>query len=579
LENYEEWDVTVPPLPSRSRLYRLEPIGIETPYVESLTGYIARIAETHCVIPKSLIMGEIVPIRSHTGPILNYYDRLNHLWKDSASTLNGVTPIARQWVEMLQSLTTCDNLRFLTMLTWCEVIGISGLLRRKRAWCSACYEEWRQAHQTVYEPLLWSLASVTICLKHRQLLITVCPRCQKSIPFLTQVTRPGYCSHCGSWLGNSLPPQAVENTSNERAELKYQYWVAEVVGELLAGAPHFSEPPKREQIATMLSQYVEHYAKSNLTALARLVKLNVQVLQRYIWGINAPPFDSLLRICSALSLTPLEFLMAKALPSQEIPKFVADNLPMISRGKGKPVSADDVQRMRQALEAVIAEERDPPPCLREVAESIGYHSNTIRKHCPDLSKRISARYQPRWTEEDCHRMKQELENALKSDERVSLSAIEQKLGVSSTVLRDRFPDLCRAVVTRYHERFAYAQIQRRLQEVLANEEEASSVDELARQMGYNHHILWANFPGLCNQVKERGSAARRKQHNERMATLCNEIRQAVFLLHSQGVYPSARQVFQRLSNIHAIRTKEGHEAWRQALEELGYPTSHLKKYS
>jgi len=54
LERYEEWDVSIPPLPSRSRLYRLEPIGIGTPYVESLTGYIARLAETHCITPKSL---------------------------------------------------------------------------------------------------------------------------------------------------------------------------------------------------------------------------------------------------------------------------------------------------------------------------------------------------------------------------------------------------------------------------------------------------------------------------------------------------------------------------------------------
>jgi AraC-like DNA-binding protein len=67
-------------------------------------------------------------------------------------------------------------------------------------------------------------------------------------------------------------------------------------------------------------------------------------------------------------------------------------------------------------------------------------------------------------------MKQELENALKSDERVSLSAVAQQLGCDSAALRKGFPDLCRAVVTRYRERFDYEQIQRRLQEVLASNE-------------------------------------------------------------------------------------------------------------
>jgi len=150
---------------------------------------------------------------------------------------------------------------------------------------------------------------------------------------------------------------------------------------------------------------------------------------------------------------------------------------------------------------------------------------------------------------------------------------------STGVLRKHFPDLCHAVVTRYRERFDYERIQRRLQEVLASNEGAPSVDELAREMGYGRHIFWANFPYLCNQVAERRSAARRKQHDERMAIHCNEIRQVADHLHSQGIYPSARQVTKQLSDPHAIRTKEGHEAWCQALEELGYPAGHLKKYT
>jgi hypothetical protein len=62
LERYEAWDVSIPPLPSHSRLYRLEPIGIGTPYVESLTGYIARLAEMHCVFPGVLMNKVVEPL-------------------------------------------------------------------------------------------------------------------------------------------------------------------------------------------------------------------------------------------------------------------------------------------------------------------------------------------------------------------------------------------------------------------------------------------------------------------------------------------------------------------------------------
>lgn len=56
-------------LPSRSRLYRLAPIGLGTAYVESLTSYIIRLAEAH-----SLPVGYTLPhvwIRLTTVPTVN----------------------------------------------------------------------------------------------------------------------------------------------------------------------------------------------------------------------------------------------------------------------------------------------------------------------------------------------------------------------------------------------------------------------------------------------------------------------------------------------------------------------------
>jgi len=66
------WDLSRPALPPRSRLYHLEPIGIGTPYVESLTGYVARLAQAHRVDVRKLIVVEILPLmgRPHLlGPV------------------------------------------------------------------------------------------------------------------------------------------------------------------------------------------------------------------------------------------------------------------------------------------------------------------------------------------------------------------------------------------------------------------------------------------------------------------------------------------------------------------------------
>ena len=48
----EIWDLKLPLIPKRSRLYNLEPIGFETPDIESLTGYIARLAGSIPIVQK-----------------------------------------------------------------------------------------------------------------------------------------------------------------------------------------------------------------------------------------------------------------------------------------------------------------------------------------------------------------------------------------------------------------------------------------------------------------------------------------------------------------------------------------------
>ena len=52
----EAWDLVVPSLTARSRLYSLAPIGIGTAFVESLSGYVERLAAAHAVSAGSLLL-------------------------------------------------------------------------------------------------------------------------------------------------------------------------------------------------------------------------------------------------------------------------------------------------------------------------------------------------------------------------------------------------------------------------------------------------------------------------------------------------------------------------------------------
>src|SRR5438128_1248201 len=58
---FDSWDSIPPVLPPRSRLYMLKPVGIGTPFVESLSGYIARLADVHAVSVGDLVGRELSP--------------------------------------------------------------------------------------------------------------------------------------------------------------------------------------------------------------------------------------------------------------------------------------------------------------------------------------------------------------------------------------------------------------------------------------------------------------------------------------------------------------------------------------
>src|SRR5260221_12715536 len=103
----------------RSRLYHLEPIGIETPIVESLTSYIVRLAREYRISPRTLVIQEILPLLKISVEV----NAENHLaWLRDTTGINGVTFLVNDWVQALEQLTLHTDLRFLTMLTWSNII-------------------------------------------------------------------------------------------------------------------------------------------------------------------------------------------------------------------------------------------------------------------------------------------------------------------------------------------------------------------------------------------------------------------------------------------------------------------------
>lgn len=201
-------------IPSRSKLYNLEPIAVRTPYVEGLISCICRLAEAHHVSPSVLLKEAILPtFREHYstsfGAIYSWHEdgckvSISSISKpEYRKNPNEFGLLAWQYVEALRILTLRQDLHMLVipakaneLLT--EIQGEAA--RNLRYWCPDCYCDWRSNNQTIYEPLLWSLSILTICPIHQKPLQFRCPHCQKAQKPLTGRMLVGRCSQCFSWL-------------------------------------------------------------------------------------------------------------------------------------------------------------------------------------------------------------------------------------------------------------------------------------------------------------------------------------------------------------------------------------------
>ena len=114
----ETWDLTLPAHPTHSRLYALEPLGMGTLHVESLTSYMARLAEAHSVSLRTLVIQELLPLLKRdylSNPLSNCLDSF---WIEAARALNGTGVLAQDWAQALERLTLRTDLRFLTLQPW-----------------------------------------------------------------------------------------------------------------------------------------------------------------------------------------------------------------------------------------------------------------------------------------------------------------------------------------------------------------------------------------------------------------------------------------------------------------------------
>jgi hypothetical protein len=504
-------EITIPP---RSRLYHLRPIGIGTPYVESLTGYIARLAEEHCLSTGILVLSEIASFLKE-GYIFNGKEGgLDQIFANQTKALNGMGKWVVNLIEALEALTFNNDLRFMTMLTWVQVLPNRNLLRPVRAWCPHCYEHWRTNNEIIYEPLLWSLNDVAICLHHYQYLSTLCPHCFKENRLLAWRSRPGYCSKCGGWFGSSSNLELVDNVKISQTELEWQNWVTHNLGDLIAATPNLY-PPVKEKISQTLSAYANVFANGNIAVFAQMIGMGRFQTHRWCTGKSLPTIDALLQICFRLDISLLDFFYKEE-------NIKSMNVILKNKSPSRKPTKEPFKLLYTQDEIVHILENalstNPPPSLVEITENLGYkQTSVLYYHSSDLCKAIQSRHAEYKKTEKLKKMQSLLERVLASEE---------------------YPPL--------------------------------SMQEVTKQLGISLPSLKKYFPEICRAISERYTNYRQEKSKQRVEILSQEIRQVAFKLHSEGIEPTASRISAHLSKPVVILQKKAIAAVQAVRCELGW---------
>lgn len=561
-ENFEDelWHDEFATIPPRSRLFHLEPVGVGTPLVESLTSYFIRLADAHSVAPVSLIR-EILPLFKDGKFQHVTYKAPTEVFNLKTWALNGTSPRAIELVNSLQTLTARQDLRALTLLPLAEILNTSKdcLFHKHRRWCPFCYEDWRIAGKTIYEPLLWSIKHTDICLKHKKQLQDHCPHCMKATQPLMGYSRPGCCARCQSWLGIPLESHNCDEVDTSNT-LPWGLYVAEILGEAIATASYEPSLFRRETVVNAISAYIENLSGGNMNRFCKFVGLPDRGLREAVSDRTPPLLQKLLQICYKLNIGLVDFLTVKSTFTNTFPS--SQSAP---EKLGKQLKRSSEQRVnREELQLILeaAAEENSPPLITEVVNRTQYNADTVRAHFPELYELIKNR-SGQWV--DKPRMEKTMAEALEETPPPLLATVVERTGFCIQTVRKYFPKECRQIIERVNQ-----SRDERIQTALitaATENPPPTLAEVARRLGYSGSSSYINrvAPDACKIIIERYNTHRKHLANLRQEQHISEVKEVIEKLSLSGEPFTKYTVRANLPNPHIIRKKYIREILRDVL--------------
>jgi len=368
----ELWDQEALPadLPPRSHFYSLEPLGLGTGMVESLTSYITRVARAHFLPPWVMVTRDLATgFKTAKSTGSGHCD----LFAQPAVSINGNCGTARECAMNMQRLTLRKGLEELTLAALSDIVAPAALLHSFEHWCPVCLEEWRRLGSEAYAPLQWQIRAVTVCPRHRRELETVCPHCKRRHRPLARHGRPGHCPWCQRWLGSRTT--AKNHAAPQSLPHEFVAFMAEEVEHLLSRRESILSPSGHAFSDNI--RFLRECHGGSLASFAREVGHHVKSVQWWMENRQKPRLYALAVIAHRYGLRAID-LLGSRLTGDLAPRIRPLPTAML-KGLKPRFCRHDTKILRQALEEAANTDQLPPPSLASVGRKLQCHSSYLQR--------------------------------------------------------------------------------------------------------------------------------------------------------------------------------------------------------
>jgi len=370
---------------SYSRTIRfLEPQGIRTGDIESLTGVVARLAQRHWMTPAlfaRLAVGHFEASRD--APAKSAFARRY------SQAYNGISEIGLRTARALEKATGSDLYRRTCLHAWYGAVARqqSGLQKPQLAWCMECI----QGDASPYHRLLWTVRDVEFCPWHGTRLSTTCPSCGASQLPMSRLPSWYHCDSCHADMRVERRSNELTLTNSRPGE--WDMWIARSSSKLIERtcAAGYSLPHGLwySRLAP-ICDYLEPAGGDDMAA--RHLGVRKSLIRDWRRGRSYPSPGALWFVSYRLGVPPDVLLLDG---DQLLESLTWTSGQFRDDTNCVTISRNDYNLMQERLEELVCRPLEQVPSISAAAGMLVITEKRLRQKFPELTETLKRRSKER----------------------------------------------------------------------------------------------------------------------------------------------------------------------------------------